>query len=78
MISRNGVPAATQRDKGARVRDDRQLRDIQDLIAKLELVNRQLAFPVRKVRAVRTAGTTTGMPAPGDTHTTEPATPDID
>jgi hypothetical protein len=82
MISRNGVPAATQRDEGARVRDDRQLRDIQDLIAKLELVNRQLAFPVRKMRAMRTAGTTTGTTAgtqaPGDTHTPEPATPDID
>jgi hypothetical protein len=82
MISRNGVPAATQRDEGARVRDDRQLRDIQDLIAKLELVNRQLAFPVRKMRAMRAAGTTTGTtagtPAPGDTQTPEPATPDID
>jgi len=82
MISRNGVPAATQRDEGARVRDDRQLRDIQDLIAKLELVNRQLSFPVRKMRAMRTAGstagTTAGTPAPGDTHTPEPATPDMD
>jgi hypothetical protein len=78
MISRNGVPAATQRDEGARVRDDRQLRDIQDLIAKLELVNRQLAFPVRKMRARRTAGTTAGTQAPGDTQTPEPATPDID
>jgi hypothetical protein len=82
MISRNGVPAATQRDEGARVRDDRQLRDIQELIAKLELVNRQLSFPVRKKRARRTAGSTTGTTAgtsaPGDTHTQEPATPDSD
>jgi hypothetical protein len=77
MISRNGVPAATHRDGGARVRDDRQLRDIQDLIAKLELVNRQLSFPVRKMRAKRTAGTTAGTPAPGDTHTPD-AAPDGD
>ena len=78
MISRNGVPSATEHDKGTRVRDDRQLRDIQDLIAKLELVNRQLSFPVRKMRALRTA-TTAGTPAPGDTHTAEkPAAPGTD
>jgi hypothetical protein len=57
MISGNGVPAASDRDEGTRVRDDRQLRDIQDLIAKLEQVNRQLSAPVRKLRTVRTAGT---------------------
>ena len=71
MISRNGVPAATQRDEGARVRDDRQLRDIQDLIAKLEVVNRQLSFPVRKIRAMRTAGATTGTPASSDSQAAE-------
>lgn len=84
MISRNGVPAATEHDRGTRVRDDRQLRDIQDLIAKLERVNRQLSSPVRKRRALRTAGitaagSTAGTPAPGDTHTAEtPAGPDTD
>lgn len=79
MISRNGVPAATEHDKGTRVRDDRQLRDIQDLIAKLELVNRQLSFPVRKMRALRTAGTAAGAPVPGDTRATEgPAASDGD
>lgn len=59
MISGNGVPAASDRDDGTRVRDDRQLRDIQDLIAKLEQLNRQLSSPIRKLRTVRTEGTTT-------------------
>ena len=73
MISGNGVPAANDRDEGTRVRDDRQLRDIQDLIAKLEQINRQLSSPMRKLRTVRTAGTTTPagnaipeQPAPQD------------
>jgi hypothetical protein len=59
MISGNGVPAASDRDDGTRVRDDRQLRDIQDLIAKLEQLNRQLSRPIRKLRTVRTEGTIT-------------------
>ena len=54
MISGNSVPTASDRDEGARVRDDRQLRDIQDLIAKLESVNRQLSVPVRTMPAQRT------------------------
>jgi hypothetical protein len=73
MISGNGVPAASDRDEGTPVRDDRQLRDIQDLIAKLEQLNRQLSSPMRKLRTVRTAGTTTPagsaipeQPAPQD------------
>lgn len=59
MTSGNGVPAASDRDDGTRVRDDRQLRDIQDLIAKLEQLNRQLSRPIRKLRTVRTEGTIT-------------------
>jgi len=61
MIHGNGVPAASEsdRDEGSRVRDDRQLRDIQDLIARLEQVNRQLSAPIRKLRTVRTAGSAT-------------------
>lgn len=73
MISGNGVPAANDRDEGTRVRDDRQLRDIQDLIAKLEQLNRQLSSPMRKLRTVRTAGSATPagtaipeQPAPQD------------
>jgi len=56
MISGNGVPAASDRDEvrvckdRQGVRDDsQQLRDIQDLIAKLEVVNRQLSFPLREM-----------------------------
>ena len=41
MVSGNGVPTASDRE------DSQQLRDIQDLIAKLERVNRQLSVPVR-------------------------------
>lgn len=59
MTSGNGVPAASDRGEGTRVRDDRQLRDIQDLIAKLEQINRQLSGPMPKLRTVRTEGTTT-------------------
>jgi hypothetical protein len=53
MISGNGVPTASDRDEGTRVRDDRQLRAIQDIIAKLESVNRQLSVPVRTMPAQR-------------------------
>jgi hypothetical protein len=55
MISGNGVPAASDRDEGVRVRgdDSQQLRDIQDLIAKLEVVNRQLSVPVRAMPTPR-------------------------
>jgi hypothetical protein len=41
MVSGKGVPTASDRE------DSQQLRDIQDLIAKLERVNRQLSVPVR-------------------------------
>lgn len=65
MISGNGLPAASDRDEGARVRDDsQQLRDIQDLIAKLEVVNRQLSFPVRTMRTAG-PGTASGAEGPG-------------
>lgn len=48
MVSGNGVPVASDRDKGGVVRgDSQQLRDIQDLIAKLKDVNRRLALPAR-------------------------------
>lgn len=54
MISGNGMPTASDRDEGAPVRDDRQLRAIQDLIAKLESVNKQLWFPARTMPTLRT------------------------
>jgi hypothetical protein len=72
MISGNGVPAASQRKEGIRVRDDRQLRDIQDLIAKLEDLNRQLSYPVRTIAAARTPVT---ADAPGAER---PAPPNTD
>jgi hypothetical protein len=72
MISGNGVPAASHRDEGARVRDDRPLRDIEDLIAKLEDLNRQLSYPVRTIPAART-------PVPADLPGAErPGIPNTD
>jgi hypothetical protein len=59
MFSGNGVPAASDRDKGVGVQgvgvrgDSQQLRDIQDLIARLDDVNRRLALPARVMSAVR-------------------------
>jgi hypothetical protein len=42
---------------GNDVRDDsQQLRDIQDLIAKLEDVNRKLALPIRTISMDQSAG----------------------
>jgi len=73
MISGNGVPAASDRDEGARVRDDRQLRDIQDLIAKLESVNTQLSLPVQAMQAPRPR-----TPVPDASAPEGPGTPDTD
>jgi hypothetical protein len=47
MISGNGVPAASDGDEGVGVRDSQQVRDIQNLIDKLAVVNRQLSLPLR-------------------------------
>ena len=50
MKTGNSVPAANHRHAiRARVRDDsqQQLRDIEELVAKLQLVTRQLQYPVR-------------------------------
>jgi hypothetical protein len=74
MISGNGVPAASHRDQGNRVRDDRPLRDIQDLIAKLEDLNRQLSTPVRTIRDVPVARTPVPADAPGANRPPTPAT----
>ncbi|HSZ40269.1 MAG TPA: hypothetical protein VK817_09945 [Trebonia sp.] len=45
MKTGNSVPAANDHQHGARVRDDSQLRDIEELVAKLQLVTKQLSFP---------------------------------
>jgi hypothetical protein len=74
MSPGNGVPAASDRGEGARVRDDRPLRDIEDLIAKLEQLNRELSAPVPKMRTVRTAGAG-GSATPGTPGTAAPGAP---
>jgi hypothetical protein len=56
MKTGNGVPAATDRQEAGHVRDDSQLRDIEDLIAKLEVVTKQLAFPARSMPTPRATG----------------------
>lgn len=62
MISGNGLPAASECDDGVRERDrGRALRDIQNLIAELEVVNRQLSVP-----------RTRSMPLPGKPDSAEP------
>jgi hypothetical protein len=53
MKTGNGVPAATDRQEAGPVRDDSQLRNIEDLIAKLEVVTRQLRFPARPMPTPR-------------------------
>jgi hypothetical protein len=50
MKTGNSVPAANDRH-GVRVRDDSQLRDIEELVAKLQLVTKQLSFPARSATA---------------------------
>jgi hypothetical protein len=45
MKTGNSVPAANDRYDDVRARDDSQLRDIEELVAKLQLVTKQLSFP---------------------------------
>lgn len=56
MRTRNSAPAASDRDHGARVRDDSQLRDIEELVAKLQLLSRQLSVPAPAVPAPAAEG----------------------
>lgn len=48
----NGVPTASDRRRGLEGRDDRHLRAIEELVAKLQRVSRQLAFPARTLPTV--------------------------
>ena len=67
VISGNGLPTASECDEGVRERDDsRALRDIQNLIAKLEVVNRQLAVPPRTRREPLPAKTDSQEPGGAD------------
>lgn len=50
MKTGKSVPAAHDRE-GVRVRDDSHLRDIEELVAKLQRVTRQLELPARPVPA---------------------------
>jgi hypothetical protein len=50
MKTGNSVPAANDRH-GVHVRDDSQLRDIEELVAKLKLVTKQLQFPGKSASA---------------------------
>lgn len=66
MKTGNSVPAAHVRH-GVRVRDDsqRQLRDIEELVAKLQVVTKQLQHPA--------GASTTSAPARGPLGTGGPA-----
>jgi hypothetical protein len=46
MKTGNSLPAANDRH-GVRFRDDSQLKDIEELVAKLQLVTKQLSYPAR-------------------------------
>jgi hypothetical protein len=50
MTTGNGVPTAT--DSGV-PHDSRQLRDIEELVAKLRIVTKQLELPLRSMPAPR-------------------------
>lgn len=67
MKTGNSVPASNDRVHDARIRDDSQLRDIEELVAKLQLVTRQLSLPVRAAPAAGEVGETSATapwPAP--------------
>jgi hypothetical protein len=54
MTTGNGVPTATDSGGDMYVRDgSRSLRDIEDLVDKLRIVTKQLAFPARTMPAQR-------------------------
>jgi hypothetical protein len=56
MTTGNGVPAATDSGEDAPGRDgNKNLRDIEDLVARLQIVTKQLALPPRSMPAQRPA-----------------------
>jgi hypothetical protein len=75
MTTGNAMPAGSDGLRGARVRDDSQLRDIEDLVARLQLVTRQLSLrqlpPQARIApdagdAAGDAGRLPGPPGPRD------------
>jgi len=58
MTTGNGVPTATGSSEDTFVRDgSKTLRDIEDLVAKLQIVTKQLALPPRSMPIQRSAVT---------------------
>jgi len=56
MTTGNGVPTATDNGKDTHVSDgSKNLRDIEDLVAKLRIVTKQLALPPRSMPGPRSA-----------------------
>ena len=54
----DGMPTDTDRGVNADVRDgSKQLRDIEELVAKLAIITKQLAFPARTMPSPRCATT---------------------
>jgi hypothetical protein len=68
MTTGNGVPTATGNGEDTFVRDgSKNLRDIEDLVAKLQIVTKQLALPPRSMPVQRPA--LTGSAHTGSAHT---------
>ena len=54
MTTGNGVPTATDSGDAIGIRDgSRQVRDIEELVAKLRIVTKQLELPLRSMPAPR-------------------------
>jgi hypothetical protein len=74
MKTGNGLPAATNHGEDMYLRDDgRQLRDIEELVAKLRVVTKQLAFPMRTTPARSAASATGAVSATGALSADDPA-----
>jgi hypothetical protein len=59
MTTGNGAPTATDNGEDTFVRDgSKNLRDIEDLVAKLQIVTKQLALPSRSMPGQRPAALT--------------------
>jgi hypothetical protein len=68
MKTGNSLPAPNDRH-GVRFRDDSQLKDIEELVAKLQLVTKQLSFPARS----ESVHSSRGSGWPGDVRRSEHA-----
>lgn len=67
MTTGNGVPTATDNGEDTVVRDGgKNLRDIEDLVAKLQIVTKQLALPPRSMPVPRSAPTGSALTGSAD------------